>query len=944
MSDRRILPPGADLIEEVARIIVDSGSELPRTTVIFPNKRPAHFLRKKLGERFGSAYMPPRIHTHESLIEAWYTERLGRSEPEIDAYEAVAIIVSLWEKLDLKRISSHELSKTDLDSALQVFHLLEQILAAGASIERLREAASLDAWGSARELAELYEPFYKEVERRGFSTRALRSVRVAQAAQAWEYGPEERFVVAGFFSIDQAAASLLRTLIAHEGSSCLLLNGPYIEDICEKLGVDRGEPADPASTCENVAFTAAPTIHDQVFAAAGLLRTWREEGAPPDERTLVLLPGPDLLQPVTRFLLPVLEGLPHNISIGYPLSRTPLFTFLLRILDTVEAAVDGFFTPSDYLRFSLHPYIKNVEISGGRSDVTRILFQVIERDFFVKNRLLRFRLEELEGNSSVFEKALALLPHGPGEFTEESLRIHLKGIHAHTLGRFQNMVDLGDFAAAMIDLLLWLADHSPVGRNRRFREYLEKFVSEFNRLKDSALGKVSLNGIPEYRQWFRGMFLPQVHTFPGTPLEGLQILSHSETRCLHFDRVIILDASDDLLPGVPPGSLLPDIVRGKIGLPLKRHENRETTYTLFQLRAGAREIHYFFSDVKGRERSRYVEEDLWRQQLGNGTTNEERFIRHVTPSMNLVDRLPGPIEKTPDMVGTIERMCFSSTALDTYLACPRRFYFRYLLRLSETESPAEGIDSATLGMIIHAVLHEYHRAHARVQRPLRKADLNTERIRALVTKHFDAMTKHRVGGVVFMHMHAQQRMEDYVVKYLAPLVEEHDIVILGTERTVKTEWNGYLFQAVIDRIERRDGTIRVIDYKTGGSKNDERNRFPQIDPDSPASWREGVTSFQLPLYAILLSRVSGMEAASIQPAILRLNERELSPKCEEPLYRHGENPADVLTVVERTITAMIKEMCDPAIPFLPPQDIGHEPDKVCRSCPYKTLCGTTWIV
>ena len=56
--------------------------------------------------------------------------------------------------------------------------------------------------------------------------------------------------------------------------------------------------------------------------------------------------------------------------------------------------------------------------------------------------------------------------------------------------------------------------------------------------------------------------------FEAEPLTGMQVLGMLETRLLHFERVLIVDATDDKLPGNPAQDpLLPDSMRQVLGLP-----------------------------------------------------------------------------------------------------------------------------------------------------------------------------------------------------------------------------------------------------------------------------------------------------------------------------------------------------------------------------------------
>ena len=54
----------------------------------------------------------------------------------------------------------------------------------------------------------------------------------------------------------------------------------------------------------------------------------------------------------------------YNISMGYPLSATPVYALLDALGDLLDKKGDaGYFAP-DYLRFVFHPYVKNFYLNG----------------------------------------------------------------------------------------------------------------------------------------------------------------------------------------------------------------------------------------------------------------------------------------------------------------------------------------------------------------------------------------------------------------------------------------------------------------------------------------------------------------------------------------------------------------------------------------------------
>ena len=77
----------------------------------------------------------------------------------------------------------------------------------------------------------------------------------------------------------------------------------------------------------------SPDGHGQVFALNALLKE-------PDERTVIVLPSAETLFPVQRHCLSRFDRESYNISLGYPLVRTPVYGFLNDLMELI-GSMDG---------------------------------------------------------------------------------------------------------------------------------------------------------------------------------------------------------------------------------------------------------------------------------------------------------------------------------------------------------------------------------------------------------------------------------------------------------------------------------------------------------------------------------------------------------------------------------------------------------------------------
>jgi len=92
MSTSIIISPDENLVGEVAARLEADGIDYSRNMVVFPGKRPAHFLRKRLGEQLGRSYIPPRAFSIDTFIDYVHSELLHEKQREIQPLDAVAIL------------------------------------------------------------------------------------------------------------------------------------------------------------------------------------------------------------------------------------------------------------------------------------------------------------------------------------------------------------------------------------------------------------------------------------------------------------------------------------------------------------------------------------------------------------------------------------------------------------------------------------------------------------------------------------------------------------------------------------------------------------------------------------------------------------------------------------------------------------------------------------
>ncbi len=973
-ADRvRLVSPRAGLIAAVAERLPEAGRDLSRSWVVFPERRPSYYLRKTLAERLGGGFVPPRIDSLDTFVNHVYTDRLGCRDRPIDILDAVALL------LEIQRSAPEQLGRDRFLTAdhffplgVKLYHDLEELTSAGVEGEKLRSIDLLaqDAVSGTgadlltdrsrarlQNLSYFHERFLEALAERGLSTPAGRLRAVADGIDRTLFPDIDRLIFAGFFSLNKMEEELLCKLLGWEDFTLLLHQAKGIEGVLGKLGLTEAEIADGIAAASGaserepeITVTKCPDTHGQVFALNAVLRDKLADPSLFHERQVVVLPSSETLFPLYQQTLADLHPDEFNISLGYPLTRTPIFTFFERLLDVFRTAdEDGRVYAPDYLRFVLHPYTKNLYFPGleRRSDLTRILFHAVEEALTERKGRAFWSLAEIETDPAVRE-AVERLPRGvdgapvPAAFLEQ-----LRAIHEALIVPLRTIDDIGDFAEKLIRILDHIYVHSTARLHYFFHPYAEAFGARLDGLARSLLRDTTFEDPEGYFNLFRKVAASGTVPFFGTPLRGLQVLGFWETRGIPFEEVTLLDLNEDVLPASKRGdSLLPVGVRRALGLPTNRDMERRIEHYLDVLIRGANNVHIFFVESKDRERSRYVERLLWESRKRDPGRRAETPVATVRYEVALQTQAPLPVAKTGEVVENLRRLTYSATNLDTYLGCSLRFYYRYVLGLKERENLDEDIEAKDIGNIVHQILEDAFAPF--VGKRLRGADLKTAGLEAVVERRFkEAFGDDLTGRPYLVMLQTKSHLADYLEKCQIEILhafeaEGQAVRLLALEQSRTIEHAGFTLAGRFDRVEMRGDQLFILDYKTSADALKYGIRWNKLEPESRPSWKTAIGSLQMPLYTMILAKIHEKPSEKIQGRFVMLGRTRIHPGIESSPYdtKSGRDPVtpelrrERIETMERLIDGLLGEIADPAVPFTP----AAEGDRVCSYCDFKNLC------
>ncbi len=873
-------------------------------------------------------------------------------------------------------------------------------------------------------LGRIHEAYATALTERGWTTPgfdAFRSVRLlpgpgetgraAERPDGFTLPPllaGKRLFVAGFSTLTGTEEALFLHLWRHEGATVCLHTDAAVAELgarpvhwtCEDhvrwLTSWRAGAALaclPSGHAPSIVFHEGYDLHSQLLVMEDALRSTAapsdnlkksnltpviESGDTPPPPEADELAGTAVVLPDTGLLMPVLHHLPDkdvNISMGYPLARSTLVRLvetLMRLQETARPATslsgpqdgqdEGMGTAAPgALRYHWrtviecirHPYLKMLELDGERP--LRDLFHLMENAVrggasFVDPRTLARQVAQAAPGGE----------HGPAA----ALLYRVLDLCLTRWETADTPARVADAVGALCDLLLAhggaLWERFPIDAECLFR-LMQRVIPALRdcELADTPFPREVLHTI--LRETLREERVP----FEATPLAGLQVLGMLETRLLRFRRVIVLDATEDRLPGAPGHDpLLPDSLRAMAGLPDSRRRERVAAHNFHRLLAGAEEAVLCYQTGVDRSglldekkiRSRFVEELLWREERARGGL---LFPGHpplhaAACTVRPFRSAPRPIERTSAIDAALGRLLdapVSPSTLDAWLTCPVRFFHERLAGLAPPDEVNEGDDPLAVGDLLHKVLLDFHLPHK--GREVRRDELSADHLARLFLQRLaasdlsgqsgrlppDALLMLEVAGPERLARYLSRQPERFTVLELEEPVEAAIEVPGSAGRRVR-RLHGRVDRVDLRGFEDGEGAV-ILDYKTGkvewkpSAWSDdalwERIEVwtPDRDPDLLADVAAALHGVQLPAYVHMYGQQSGRDVHDAAWVILRDAGQEL------PLFGEGTDDetrdAAITTRIPALLAFLLRHMAE--APLLLPRDGKH-----CDWCSCTKLC------
>ena len=453
----------------------------------------------------------------------------------------------------------------------------------------------------------------------------------------------------------------------------------------------------------------------------------------------------------------------------------------------------------------------------------------------------------------------------------------------------------------------------------------------------------------------------------GMPLDGLQVMGLIETQNLDFKNVIVLGVNEGTLPASPrQNSLIPYAIKKAFRLPTDEETTKASGYYFLRLLQRAENVWMLqntdLEDMKGGEVSRYVmqlqvETPIeWRKRKVLGTAEPAQVVAITIEKDDLVMQSLGKYVMG-NLMGGRQQGLYPSNILE-YMSCSLKFYFKKVLGIREDQQLAEGFDAAIFGTVLHDTLEALYK------------DYRTKHGAKMLEKGDVQAISHRLGATLDTVMKGKLGLEDQsqglnvglakvvrevVMRYATRVLEldaayapfemlhlEYEMpeamgVPIGVEDG-DGEGKEVAVYGKIDRVDRKDGVVRIVDYKTGSVKKD-GVELEKVFAEGKQEFKEFL---QLSMYAAIYKLNAGTDGAQVMPAVLALKEAmrndfnyetDVAFRMKSGGIGALMDVADVEKDLMDGLSKVMGTLYDQTIPFAQTSD-----RRVCEYCDYRQIC------
>lgn len=934
-----------------------------KVAIVFPNKRASLFFNEYLAQESDCPIWSP---TYVSISELFrqssdlsiadpiklvcdlykvFQKATGSKETLDDFYFWGEMLIADFDDADKNMADTHALFSNlkDLNKLMDNYDFLEEGQKEALSqffhnfsINQVTELKQrfISMWNV---LGDIYTEYKALLESQSIAYEGMLYRQVIEQLDV-EALPYNKYIFVGFNVLNKVEHTLFKKL--NEAGKAMFY-WDYDTFYLNKTPHEAGEfirrnlrdfPSElPASFFDNlnqpkeVTFIESPTENGQVR----YLPQWiRENLTSQEKETAVVLCNEALLQPVLHALP---DNVKHiNITMGFPLSQTPAYSFVNALMELHTSGYNpnnGRYLFAEVISVLKHPYTRQLSPEAEK------LEQTLTRD----NRFYPLPSELKQDN------VLELL------FTPRRNNLDLCSMLSEALKE------------VAVIYQQQAASHSDAF-DQLYRESLFKTYTLVNRFHTLIESKELNVQAGTFQRLLTRVMSSSSIPFHGEPAIGMQVMGVLETRNLDFRHLIMLSVNEGQLPKAGgDSSFIPYNLRKAFGMTTIDHKIAVYAYYFYRLMQRTEKVTLVYNTatdgINRGELSRFMLQFLieWGYPV---------LRKQLEAAQSPQDSTPIIIEKTPDVMERMKsvfdirnnpKALISPSALNCYLDCPLKFYYKYVALLSAPDEVTADIDSAKFGSIFHYAAEHIYKTLTAHGKLISKENLETllkdeVRLQTYVDNGFKELFFNLPQNEQPEYNGIQLINSAVIVKYIQQLLRNDlryaPFTFVGSEQRIfenieictSTGDIQSRIGGIIDRIDSKGESLRIVDYKTGGDADTPANVQSLFIPDKKRS----NYVFQTFLYASIVCKKlrEKNDSRLVAPALLyihRAASENYSPVIQMGEPRKPKEPVENFAQYEgdfrENLKTLLEDIFNPDISFT-----QTEIEDKCAYCDFRALC------
>jgi len=887
-------------LSKIISELLSETSDLSQTVIVLPGKRPVVFLKQILKEQKYEGFLPEFFTVDELIkkisgkqhiqgISLWLFgydvyKKIYPEETLENFLKWFPTLLKDWD--DMLKFSEED--KTVLEYMLDDERIKNwgETLGDGDNARK----RNLNFWKKMN----VFLPKLKEnLQAKGWATDGMIHEMVREKISDFAEETETKFVFCGFNALTPLEEKLIRELLQKGKAECFFqADEYYIKDLKQEAGKFLRKHMHWKEFNENRKFQ------------------WIENSFGEEKNIKVYEVAGNVAQ--TKILPEILQEIPKE---NYSKTAVVLLdeNLLLPSLDAVSFV--------DNLNITMGFPIKNLGFSGAVKKLFYLQKQLEKNDKSYYYLDVFSVLEEFPDN----EEDKKIIDQFTAKIEDENIVYISKKMMQEHLGKLSYFQLFEKRTAA--ELLEDLSNFCYQLKFREIDDILYENVSLFettfkilkNHMKDYDF-EISIDALEVL---MNQLVNSENLDFQGEPLEGLQFMGLLETRLLDFENIILLSVNEGKLPlGNTQNTYLPFDVRRNFRLNTFLENDSIYAYHFYRLLQNAKNIYLLYnalgSGVNTGEKSRFI------TQMEMESPHKMEHIVIENTSEPILQE-PIIIEKTEKVLEKLNewKSRISASHLISYLYNPIDFYLNNILKARETEEIEEELSQRNYGNLVHYALEElYKDIKGKILKDSDIEDLKPKIDEAI--KEAISKLKHQPElyerGMNYIHKSMAAKVVEHILDYDLGLIKAGNYLeIISLENGINAEFlpdeNGEKinFVGYIDRIDRLNGVLRVIDFKTAKAKNLSVKPKEEKLEDFMGS-ADSKQALQLSIYAYMALHNEGFAVNQLQCGIWSFAEIGKGVQTLK-IYDNENIDNENVSVCMNSIKNIILEILNPEIPF-----------------------------